>query len=77
MTTVAALLRALANGRERESWEDAQALARGVVDDPKNALAKAVLDAGPLAMRRAEELAEAVLGVANELHRREDVEGRR
>jgi hypothetical protein len=55
------LLLALAEGREHEAWQHAQALAEGILDDQRNALARAVLEAGPFAMRRAEELAEAVL----------------
>jgi hypothetical protein len=37
-------------------------LAKSVLDDEKNVLAKGVLDGGVFAMRKAEELAEAVLG---------------
>jgi len=55
------LLQALSEGREQEAWEDAQGLARAVLDDPRNALARAVLEGGPFAMRKAEELAEVVL----------------
>jgi predicted transcriptional regulator len=39
-------------------------LAKAVLDDPRNVLAKAALDGGPFAMRKAEGLAEAVLGEA-------------
>jgi hypothetical protein len=61
MTTAAeVLLEALAVGRDREAREQAQALAKAVADDPMNVLAKAVLEGGPFAMRKAEELAEAV-----------------
>jgi hypothetical protein len=55
------LLVALAGGRDEEVWEIAQSLAKGVVDDKKSVLAKAVLAGGPFAMRNAEELAELVL----------------
>ena len=55
------LLKALAEGREAEAWEHAQALAKAVLDDPAVVLARGALDAGPFAMRRAEELAELVL----------------
>jgi hypothetical protein len=47
--------------RDDRAWEHAQALAKDVVDDPRNALARAVLEGGPFAMRKAEELAELVL----------------
>jgi hypothetical protein len=47
--------------RDRDAWEQAQALAKNVVDDPRSALARAVLEGGPFAMRKAEELAELVL----------------
>jgi hypothetical protein len=55
------LLSALAEGREEDAWDQAQALAKSVLDDPLNALARGVLDAGPFAMRKAEELAEHVV----------------
>jgi hypothetical protein len=55
------LLLALSEGRDDQAWEHAQGLAKAVVDDPRNALARAVLEGGPFAMRKAEELAEAVL----------------
>jgi hypothetical protein len=58
------LLLALSEGRDEAAWENAQALAKAVLDDPRNVLAKAVLDGGPFAMRKAEELAEALLGDA-------------
>jgi predicted nicotinamide N-methyase len=58
------LLLAVAEGRDLEAWEHAQALAKSVLDDENVVLAKAVLDAGPFAMRKAEALAEAVLGEA-------------
>jgi len=61
MTTAVALLRALSEGGEQAAWEQAKALAKGVLDDRKNDLAKAVLEGGPLAMRRAAELAVLVL----------------
>jgi hypothetical protein len=61
MTTAEALLRALADGRDREAWEHGQGLAKGVLDDQRNVLAGTVLEAGPFAMRKAEELAELVL----------------
>jgi hypothetical protein len=62
MTTAEALLRALADGRDHDAWEHGQALATSILDDEKNVLARTVLDAGPFAMRKAEELAELVLG---------------
>ena len=65
----------IADVRELEAWDHAQALAKVVLDDPKNALAKTVLDAGPFAMRRAAELAEAILVEASEFHPGENVEG--
>jgi hypothetical protein len=46
----------------RRHWGQAQALAKDVADDPRNALARGVLEGGPFAMRKAEELAELVLG---------------
>jgi hypothetical protein len=55
------LLQALAESRDDEAWEHAQGLAKVVLDDPRNVLAKAVLEGGPFAMRKAEELAEVVL----------------
>jgi hypothetical protein len=61
MTTAEALLRALADGGEQAAWEHARALAKAVIGDKKNSLAKAVLEGGPLAMRRAAELAVLVL----------------
>ena len=61
MTTAVALLRALSEGQDGDAWEHAQALAKTIVDDPRNVLARAVLDAGPFAMRKAEELAEMVI----------------
>jgi hypothetical protein len=36
-------------------------LAEAILDDPRSVLAKGVLNGGPFAMRRAEELAEMVL----------------
>jgi hypothetical protein len=62
MTTAVALLSALSDGGEQAAWEHAKALAKGVLDDHRNVLAKEVLDGGPLAMRRAAELAVLVLG---------------
>jgi hypothetical protein len=56
-----ALLVALAEGRDEEAWARATALANDVLDDEKNVLAREVLDGGPFAMRRAGELADAVL----------------
>jgi hypothetical protein len=56
-TAAAVLLRALAEGREQEAWEDAPTLA------------KSVLEGGPFTMRKAEELAELVLG-EGDVHRR-------
>jgi hypothetical protein len=62
MTTAAeVLLQALAEGRDDEAWEHAQGLAKAVLDDRANVLARAVLDGGPFAMRKAGELAEVVL----------------
>jgi len=61
MTTAEALLRAVSEGRDEEAWEHARALAKGVLNDERNVLARAVLDAGSFAMRRAVELAELVL----------------
>jgi hypothetical protein len=55
------LLTAVAEGREEESWRAAQSLARGVLDHRAVTLAKAVLDAGPFALRRGVELAELLL----------------
>jgi len=66
-TAAAALLEALAGGRDREAWENARTLAKAVLDEPANVLAKAVLDGGPFAMRKAEELAELVLGEGDAL----------
>jgi hypothetical protein len=62
VTTARALLLALVEGHEQEVWEHARALAKDILDDPKNTLAKAILEGGPFAMRKAEELAERVLG---------------
>jgi hypothetical protein len=68
MTTAAeVLLQALAEGREQEAWANAGTLAKAVVDSPMNVLAKAVLDGGPFAMRKAEELAELVIGKGDAL----------
>jgi hypothetical protein len=66
MTTAEALLQALAGGHEEEAWKLGRALAEAVLHDEKNVLAQAVLDAGPFAMRRAEELAELVLAGARD-----------
>jgi len=55
------LLLALAEGRDEAAWEHGKALATSVLDDKRGVLAKAVLEGGPFAMRRAEELAELVL----------------
>jgi hypothetical protein len=55
------LLQALADGRDEAAWGHAQGLAKAVLDDQANVLARAVLDGGPFAMRKAEELAEVVL----------------
>ncbi len=62
MAVAQSLLLALSEGRDTAAWKHAQALAKVVLDDPRNALARDVLDAGPFAMRKAEELAELVLG---------------
>ena len=64
MTTATALLRALADGQEKQAWVLAQTLAKTVLDDPKTVLSRAVLDGGPFAMRKAEELAEEILAEA-------------
>jgi len=61
-TAVEVVLRALAEGRDEEAWEHAQGRAKAVLDDRANVLARAILDGGPFAMRKAEELAEVVLG---------------
>jgi hypothetical protein len=58
------LLKALAEGREHDALQHAQALAKAVLDDPTSVLARGVLGAGPFAMRKAEELAELVIGGA-------------
>jgi hypothetical protein len=55
------LLGALAGGRDAEAWEIARSLAKGVVEDSKLVLARAILAGGPFAMRNEEELAELVL----------------
>jgi hypothetical protein len=54
------LLEALAAGRDEEAWEHARGLAEAVLDDRTNVLARAVLEGGPFAMRKAEELAELI-----------------
>lgn len=61
MAVAQALLLALAEGRDLEAWEHAQALAKDILDDQKNVLAKGVLDGGVFAMRKAGELAEMLL----------------
>ena len=61
MATARALLGAVAEGREEPAWGHAKALAKLVLDDESVQLAKAVLDAGPFALRRAIDLAETVL----------------
>ena len=66
MTTAEALLRALADGGEQAAWEHARALATAALDDRMHALARAVLEGGPLAMRRAAELAVLILGEAGD-----------
>ena len=78
VTTAEAVLLALAEGRDLEAWEHARVLAKSVLDDQKNVLARDVLDGGPFAMRKAEELAEAVLGeaVPSEAHEEADSKGR-
>jgi hypothetical protein len=50
----------VAAGRDEEAWESAQMLAQGVLE-AHVVLAQAVLDAGPFAMRSAEDLAELIL----------------
>jgi hypothetical protein len=55
------LLEALAEGRDEAAWEHAQGLAKAVLEERTNVLAGAVLEGGPFAMRKAEELAEVVL----------------
>jgi hypothetical protein len=46
---------------EAGAWEAAQALARGILEARQVALAAAILQGGPLAIRRALELAELVI----------------
>jgi hypothetical protein len=58
VTTSKRLLEALANGDDMVAWETAQTLASEVADNPLAVLARAVLEGGPFAMRKAEELAE-------------------
>jgi hypothetical protein len=55
------LLLALSDGQDEKAWEHAMALAKGVLSDEMNILANPVLECGPFAMRKAEELAELVL----------------
>jgi hypothetical protein len=78
VTTAEAVLLALAEGRDEDAWEHAQALATTVLDDPMTALARGVLEGGPFAMRKAEVLAEAVLGdaVVSEADEGADSKGR-
>src|SRR5271163_3307309 len=49
------------DGHEQAAWEAAQALARAVLETPVVALAVAVLQGGPFALRRALELADALI----------------
>jgi hypothetical protein len=64
VATARALLEAVGEGREEPAWEYAQALAKSVLEDRSVGLARAVLDAGPFAVRRAIDLAEVVLDSA-------------
>ena len=55
------LLLAPGRGSGRGCLEHGKALATSVLEDRRNVLAKAVLEGGPFAIRRAEELTELVL----------------
>jgi hypothetical protein len=61
VATARGLLEALAEGHEEAAWERAQELAQLVLIGQRVTLAKLVLEGGPFAMRKAEELAEVVL----------------
>ncbi len=49
------------DGHEEAAWEAAQVLARAVLETPAVVLAAAVLQGGPFALRRALELADALI----------------
>jgi hypothetical protein len=49
------------DGQEDAAWEASQALARAILEMPVVALAAAVLQGGPFALRRALELAEVIV----------------
>jgi len=61
VATARSLLEAVAQGPEELAWERAQDLALLILADEQVALAQVVLEGGPFAMRKAEELAESVL----------------
>jgi hypothetical protein len=49
------------DGQEEAAWQAALALAKAVLETPTVALAVAVLEGGPFALRRALELAEVIV----------------
>jgi hypothetical protein len=61
VATARGLLEALSEGNEETAWAWAQELAQLVLIGEEVVLAKLVLDGGPYAMRKAEELAEAII----------------
>ncbi len=63
VATAVAILEALADRRDEEAWKLGQGLAEAVLGDATNVLAQRVLDGGPFAMRKAEELAEVALAM--------------
>jgi hypothetical protein len=63
VATARSVLERLAVGDEAGAWKAAQELAELVLDDPKVRLATAVQEGGPFALRRAVDLAEALLAL--------------